>query len=424
MKWLAILALGAMAVSTGAEATVVVRAPVAHVQILKMPYWVSEQHGNWSWAASVQTVIDMMSPDSPVEQCEIVSKSAGTDCCMGTLTADGKKKCLQTVYDPRTALRLFNYYSDRTPDKTPLTWSQLVNQLGRRRAPVLIWPHAGRSSAHGMVAIGYAAIEAGAVEERYILVFDPWPLGAGSMRWELFSQYACGRWLGHCIDTGLDVYDINPNLDMSGSRQNVQSNTPIDVPVPADVVVTASKNPSTTPAADKAPDSLLPLAKFLLSLNALTSDPLADGTLDKPASWTVWDERRFSPFDIDNLRKRVIKTAGVTGDCYLAPVASYSMEICSLGAAWKFGGISSMSYEDAATSLPSGASISEVWYLDEIDLAMVNSASALSVVAEVEDSGTGHGLSRKAVLKTRDWYWTADQLLRLRPSMRWPEPAP
>jgi len=106
-----------------------------------------QETSQWCWAASGQMLMEFLGPRE-VPQCyEADQRLARSDCC----SCPTPNKCVKPGWPD---LSTWGYNSKQTNWGTPLSWSQVINEINAGRPFMFSWAW-NSGGAHAMVAYGY-----------------------------------------------------------------------------------------------------------------------------------------------------------------------------------------------------------------------------------------------------------------------------
>jgi hypothetical protein len=150
---------------------------------------IGQQESYWCWAASAQMSMDLFS--TQVRQCEQVNKRLGmTTCCNSPMPA----ACNSTGW-PEFAK--YGFGATKNTTEAPLTWNQLVEEIGCQKRPVAFsWKYVG-GGGHMMVAYGYQVNAEGV---RELFVHDPLPVFKGEQEVISYDAYVSTQFYTHWDD--------------------------------------------------------------------------------------------------------------------------------------------------------------------------------------------------------------------------------
>src|SRR5215469_15750906 len=152
---------------------IVVNLPTKSV-LLNVPL-IAQKNCCWCWAAGGEMV--MTYTGHPIPQCTQATyqfgAAAGKNCCDSPTPGI----CVQ---GGQIEIGHYGYTYQQVGGSTPLTASQIENDIGNRHMPWLLNPH-GPGFGHVTVGIGYETINGTLA---LVAVNDPWPPNTGDFYWE------------------------------------------------------------------------------------------------------------------------------------------------------------------------------------------------------------------------------------------------
>lgn len=171
-------------------------------------YW--QETSQWCWAASGQTMMNYVGPKD-VPQCYEANQASGrTDCCNCPTPA-------ACVFPGWPQFDTWGYKFNETAWGSALSWNQLVAEINAKRPVWFAWAWNG-GGGHAMVAKGYFEIHLLSINQRLVLVANPWPpqgrCGAGNaagpfggnFEWRAYDEYVGGAAYDHTHM--VDIYQV------------------------------------------------------------------------------------------------------------------------------------------------------------------------------------------------------------------------
>lgn len=179
---------------------------------------INQETNMWCWAASGEMV--MRFQNVTIAQCTQANNRFGLSvCCQSPVPS----QCVQGGWPE---FDKYGFSFDRTLS-APLSWDQIVDQIGTQRLPfAFTWAWVG-GGGHMMVIYGYAVADG----VRYVHVHDPWPPGVGATRMLTYEAYVSGPNYTHWDDFYNVVLSFTPQgpgamgNDVPGQQQAIHAAT-------------------------------------------------------------------------------------------------------------------------------------------------------------------------------------------------------
>jgi Papain-like cysteine protease AvrRpt2 len=163
-----------------------------------------QQTRMWCWAASAEMVMATLGKD--VAQCLQANKRFGhTDCCNSPTPGP----CVQGGWPefPKYG------FSSMVTNNTALTWSQIVDQIKKKKPVAFSWHWTG-GGGHMMVLWGYS--QSGG--KNYVSINNPWPPNVGEVQVLTYEAYVSGPGYTHWNDY-YNVARVSPGEKVNEDTQ-------------------------------------------------------------------------------------------------------------------------------------------------------------------------------------------------------------
>ncbi len=151
-----------------------------------------QQQNQWCWAASGSMVMTYVSSPQAPSQCTEATDRNGGDCC-----SNGSSSTCNQPGWPQ--FDKYGYSNKQTANGTPLSFEQIQKTLIGNSPIAFAW-YWTSGGGHMMTVCGWAIISG----QKFVLVYDPWPVNKGTTKWLAYDAYIKGSNYRH----GPDLYDF------------------------------------------------------------------------------------------------------------------------------------------------------------------------------------------------------------------------